>query len=155
MIKPELYHKTVGILFDAYFNDTLRHGDCQACAVGNIICGNLGSHPLKMYRDTTLYTKKDGSVFNVPWGSYDSDGRAIKRLGVCKLTGYSHKQIDRIETAFETAEFSKSKDEYMFNGLTKVLNCLAEIHQVTDQDLLTANITRFKDHYNKRIGAAV
>lgn len=39
MNRPDLYQKTVDLLLDAYNNQTLKHGDCTACAVGNI-CGN-------------------------------------------------------------------------------------------------------------------
>jgi hypothetical protein len=42
MNRPELYHRTVGILYTAYFNDTLVHGTCCACAVGNLIAARLG-----------------------------------------------------------------------------------------------------------------
>lgn len=42
MKRPELYQKTVDILVKAYFDDTLQHGNCYACAVGNIIAGNCG-----------------------------------------------------------------------------------------------------------------
>src|SRR5258706_8814339 len=41
-----LYNKTINILKEAYFNNTLQHNNCYACAVGNIIAGNMG---LKFY----------------------------------------------------------------------------------------------------------
>lgn len=31
------FHETVGILVQAYLNDTLIHQSCQHCAVGNLI----------------------------------------------------------------------------------------------------------------------
>lgn len=37
MNRPELYQKTINLLVEAYFSDKLRHGDCSACAVGNIL----------------------------------------------------------------------------------------------------------------------
>lgn len=40
MNRPELYQKTVDLLLDAYNTDQLKHGDCTACAVGNICGGN-------------------------------------------------------------------------------------------------------------------
>ncbi len=40
MKNKSLYDKTVSILVDAYMNDTLQHGNCFACAVGNIVAAN-------------------------------------------------------------------------------------------------------------------
>jgi hypothetical protein len=45
MIKEPLYHKTIGILVDAYFDDTLQHGNCSACAVGNLVAAAKGCTP--------------------------------------------------------------------------------------------------------------
>jgi hypothetical protein len=50
MNRPEVYHKSVQILYDAYFNDTLDvMVNCYACAVGNLIAGNLGMEIEKVY----------------------------------------------------------------------------------------------------------
>ena len=40
MNRIELYNKTTTTLLNAYKNGTLFHGDCSACAVGNICGGN-------------------------------------------------------------------------------------------------------------------
>ena len=36
------FSNTVDILVKAYLNDTLRHCNCYACAVGNIISSAMG-----------------------------------------------------------------------------------------------------------------
>jgi len=43
MENKKLFDRTVSILSKAYLNDTLRHGDCYACAVGNLVCHAIGS----------------------------------------------------------------------------------------------------------------
>lgn len=92
MNRPELYHRTVGILYTAYFNDTLQHGDCCACAVGNIVAANMGykikSDRVKLahspyyaeYPGFTYWEGPDGSILHYPnnhhrseptgWGAY-------------------------------------------------------------------------------------
>lgn len=57
MNRKKLYEKTVNILLDAYNGGKLMHGDCTACAVGNI-CGNNSrwaylfvTTPTKQYRE--------------------------------------------------------------------------------------------------------
>lgn len=37
MNRPDLYQKTIDTLVDAYYKDELKHSDCHACAVGNIL----------------------------------------------------------------------------------------------------------------------
>jgi hypothetical protein len=37
MNRVELYKQSIDILYQAYFDGTLKHGDCTACAVGNIL----------------------------------------------------------------------------------------------------------------------
>lgn len=165
MIKEELYHKTVGILYDAYFNDTLEHRNCYACAVGNLIAANNG------YEFTTEHSGLRNFVWRgfAPYGE-EWIGRKVahwyglvspfrnctdKDVALKQIlsTGYSIDEIILIEQAFESGDFGESKDEEMFNGLVAVLEVLKEIHQVTDEDLLQANNKRFKDHYAKRVGA--
>jgi hypothetical protein len=42
MIRSELYDRTMAIIMEAYFNDTLQHSACTACVVGNIVAANMG-----------------------------------------------------------------------------------------------------------------
>lgn len=156
MIKAELYHKTVGILFDAYFNDTLEHCNCRKCAVGNLIAGNLECdfQTFEGLENSPIYMVS-GKAVHVPWLSYDSHFSCTDRRSVNKLTGYSNKELLRIENAFEDCDGGENKEDYMFNGLVAVLNVLKEIHEVTDQDLLTTNNNRFKEQYERRAAKIV
>lgn len=156
MIKPELYHKTVGILYDAYFNDTLERGNCHACAVGNMIAANC-KIPFDQFIMWSIGIPEWDRVFRTaekiqiknPW-EYSSIAKEQ-----IDSTGYSWKELAKIEFAFETASSQGTIEDKMFAGLVAVLKVLKEIHQVTDEDLLQSNNKRFKDHYNKRVGATV
>lgn len=158
MIKPELYHKTVGILYDAYFNDTLEHENCFACAVGNIIAANMGK---KFCIDPSVKTQKFFWEGYAPYSDFGS-GKEPEWFPLTWVspnnqevisTGYSQQELVLIEKAFERARGKRLSDKKMFNGLVGVLNVLKRIHRVTDKDLLQANNKRFKDHYAKRVSA--
>lgn len=166
MIREELYHKTVGILYDAYFNDTLRHSDCGACAVGNIVAANNGiKNPLSDAAWANAF-------MSVPFFRFYSDGcgwpsvfctitdiettqkihpenytRCDEARKQIDSTGYIWQELAKIEYAFETADKGNNDEDYMFNGLVAVLEVLKEIHQVEDEDLLTQNKSRFEKHY--------
>lgn len=62
MNRKKLYEKTVNTLLDAYNSGKLSHGDCTACAVGNI-CGNnrLWSY-LFVTTSTKQYREKPGFI---------------------------------------------------------------------------------------------
>lgn len=163
MIKPELYKRTTDILYQAYFNDTLSHNDCAACAVGNICAGN-GVPKMKggALAENGFYNNASwGLVFMTGLGEQRIDSEYINpdsewyKEAVAKVidaTGYSWTELAKIEFAFESARDGiYDPEEQMFAGLVAVLDVLKDIHQVTDQDLLTANNNRFKEQYQKRI----
>lgn len=169
MIKPELYHKTVDILYQAYFNDTLMHTNCCACAVGNIVSANCGyGIPVKSSEEQKAtwvgapYPSNDGwarvFVTNVFGGAIQ---RALpaQYTGLAKFqidaTGYTWRQLAKIEYAFEMADQGSNDEDWMFNGLVAVLEVLKEIHQVTDEDLIQSNNNRFRDHYQKKLSAVL
>lgn len=58
MNRPELYQKTVDLLLDAYNSGKLEHGDCKACAVGNICGGNDNWARLFMTSSGTQHVSK-------------------------------------------------------------------------------------------------
>jgi len=157
MIKKELYNRTVDILVDAYLNDTLNHGDECACAVGNMIAANSGyklvadgdakepgfvwmkddkfiepvwTDLFMTYRDT-LEQKIDARCFN---------GETKRQV---LTTGYHWNDLAEIEYAFETVDKGSSFDEWMFNGLMKVIDVLDRIHENTDTELTTQSKQRF------------
>lgn len=151
MINEALYKKTVDILFDAYFNDTLEHGDQCCCAFGNIVAANCG---IKMTKDNRKFNNTDawynvilcsGSGMLNEW--FKSSTEALKQIS---QTGYTPQQCALIEAAFENAEpgNSNNEDEYIFNGLCAVLEVLKEIHQVEDNQ---PEVTRFNNHYKSKV----
>lgn len=113
------FQHTLDGLVKAYLNNTLSHGNCEACAVGNIVGGGdwaawfvtaIG----KQYLNPNLIGKKNKIA-----GYYQIQN-----------SGYSKVELMRIEFAFETALKGKNEDDWMFNGLMAVLDVLADIHQV-------------------------
>lgn len=172
MINEPLYKKTVDILYQAYFNDTLEHGNCYACAVGNIVAGNCGyefkqarnycDQPLGVHTGCgNLFWNKDNyfndnaTYYALNFGSDDNEP-TLAADDQIKSSGYSLFQLHLIEKAFESVTavnegLPKYTDEEMFNGLVAVLEVLKEIHQVTDDDLITTNHKRFSDHYSSLV----
>lgn len=162
MIKPELYKRTTDILYQAYFNHTLEHQNCYACAVGNLVAANMCK---RFVIDEALTEQK---LYWEGYNSYDiksTGGKDVSWFGIIKRvfshgsgnhheeiisTGYTIMELTRIEHAFEVCERGKNDEDWMFNGLVAVLEVLKEIHQVTDQDLLTNNNNRFKEQYERR-----
>jgi hypothetical protein len=160
MYKPELYHKTVNILYDAYFNDTLRHGNCNACAVGNLVAANLGIkyRPyIGIFGDLVSWNSARHiassligwpTVFTRFPGATEQEKNPFAYEGQAKIqidsTGYTWRQLAKIEYAFETAKKGRSDEDYMFNGLIAVLEVLKKIHKVEDDEPVQK---RFNDHY--------
>jgi hypothetical protein len=153
MKNAELYHKTVNILVEAYFNDTLAHSDCSACAVGNIVAYNKG---LKLKRIKFL-DRSHVIVVNADYGANTKwfeivdfgggiDEKALKdkeTLEQISCTGYSPKEIVEIEHAFENCDKGNSEDEFMFNGLCAVIDALDVIHDNKDTTLTATNKAKF------------
>lgn len=144
MKNPELYQKTVDILVNAYFNDTLEHSNCYACAVGNLIGYYLGvvfTHRkmwvgLKPYWDDVFITMDEGQ--RICHSEYF--GEAKRQID---LTGYTYIELAKIEKAFEMAESGVNDDEFMFNGLMAVIETLNKIHKNTDPIIIENQKNRF------------
>ena len=47
MTQLEKFNDTINILVDAYLKNTLLHGNCCACAVGNIVAAKMGYRYIK------------------------------------------------------------------------------------------------------------
>ena len=137
MKRPELYKKTVDILFNAYFNDMLRHGFCGACAVGNIIKANVGIVSDNWYY--VIEEKRSGRSSQIA----DPE---IARTEI-NSTGYTINELAKIEAAFEGAP--GWKEDYMFNGLVAVLEVLKEIHEVGEEEAAAA-AQPFRNHYAQK-----
>lgn len=146
MIKETLYHRTIDILVQAYFNDTLEHGNCCACAVGNIISANMGKKYVKSTRTThvNLWEECNGSYYGSHWRSWFSDIRSTIGMEQIISTGYSLDEVFKIEMAFERADKGHSSDEWMFNGLMSVIDVLDEIHENKDASVTTVSKNKFQ-----------
>jgi hypothetical protein len=154
------FNHTINILVKAYLNETLEHGVCSACAVGNIIADSIGA---KSVRGGTNW-KRGGTEIIPVWGQvFQSSAPGCQRVSADAYTGWTKKQIDttgytwqelaRIEYAFELhncgidmEEDPEYQDEYemdiinqaMFNGLMAVVDVLADIHGIDLQAKETA-----------------
>jgi len=153
MKRPELYHRTVDILVQAYFNDTLEHCQCRACAVGNIVAANMG---MKLgYNEFFNCIVPEKFKVNTPTGDSGLWYQAIYSGGINKkalsddvmcqvlCTGYAAQELAKIESAFEYCERGNSKEDYMFNGLMAVINCLDEIHENHDTEISQSSKSKF------------
>lgn len=134
MKNKELYNKTVDILVQAYFNDTLRHGDCKACAVGNLIQANGGFNNFFTTWTEVFITVYGEQAVN-PTEYYGEAKREIDS------TGYAWPDLAKIEKAFESA--NGINDEKMFNGLMAVIEVLDQIHENTDQEVTKVSKQKF------------
>lgn len=157
MKNQELFEKTVGILVKAYQNDTLMHGNCMACAVGNIVAANLGicdiGSRLEWYKkamDVPDTCNGWPSVFMTRLNSKKQrvDVEAMMRDEAAKLqigsTGYTWQELAKVEYAFETASIGNNDDEWMFNGLLAVYDVLCEIHEVSKDEVKSGELVFVK-----------
>lgn len=135
MLKPELYQKTVDILVKAYFEDTLEHGNCSACAVGNIV--NYEKSKMSWSWANVFCTSSRIQI--VEPNNYE--GAAKDEID---STGYTWRELAKIEYAFETAPKGNSGDEWMFNGLMAVIDVLDQIHENTDNQVTATTKQRFQ-----------
>lgn len=149
MKNSELYNRTVNILVDAYFNDTLEHGNPCACAVGNIIAANMGKKINVVNPNFASKLGWDGEQIDAAyWYSCINDAEHLlgpKTVAEINSSGYSVDEIIRIENAFESARFfgRRQDDEIMFQGLTNVIEVLDQIHENTDEALTSDTKKRF------------
>lgn len=162
MNRESIYHKSVQILYDAYFNDTLEHGNCFACAVGNLVAGNMGLSfetgecVLRgMVRWIGYNTLEKHPAVN-GWGNVLA-GRTVvcferykeEAKSQIDSTGYTPSELALIEVAFEFG--NRRTEDWMFDGLANVLEALKQIHEVEDADLIQSNHKRFKEHHERKL----
>lgn len=129
-MKPT-FDNTVDILVKAYLNDTLEHGNCSACAVGNLITASgyvfdSASHtgPHGKFQWLAFIYAEQGKLY---YTKYLNTRTAAEQIDA---TGYTWQQLARIEYAFEAVEPGHCEDECMFRGLMAVVDVLAEIHNI-------------------------
>lgn len=180
MNRPELYGRTVGILYDAYYKDTLHHGDCCACAVGNIIVANMGYSIVKnpapgpdLYNHSRAWMTSQGDILPYPGSVRTMNGHVFNGWGAFVATDWRHQEINWsalnvpivkeqiMSTGYLPEEvilieraFESAKgekgEERMFNGLCLVLDALAAIHEVSDHDNINQK-KHFAEHYQVRM----
>lgn len=139
MKNEQLYNKTVDILVQAYFNDTLISGNCYACACGNLVAANMGfeyeevssifpQQRLKWKGFTSLVEEtRTFNTFTWFWVKYPNISELTPEIEQqINSTGYSSRELARIETAFED---SYEGNDPMFNALMAVVDVLDEIHE--------------------------
>lgn len=176
--RMDLYKKTVDILYNAYFNDTLVHMNSCACAVGNIIAANTGrtfkENPLKSDLRKIIWSDDkiprwtqvfvtiviDHMHYSPRFVTQTTSETKYRQDMAAKAeimsTGYTWQELARIEYAFETApssvSYNQDDDEWMFNGLVAVLDTLKEIHGIEDNQ---KEVVKFQQHHNFKTEKAV
>lgn len=145
------FDQTVSVLVKAYFKGTLEHGNCAACAVGNIIASSIGAD---VERQEFHWKRKGVNVIPIWDEVFCSSGADDQTVipesykGWVKrqidASGYSWEELALIERTFEKHnpledqrynEIDDTTDQEieeksMFNGLMSVVSVLAEIHGV-------------------------
>jgi hypothetical protein len=151
------FNHTVNVLVQAYLNDTLKHMDCAACAVGNIVADALecrivnaeevgwaGLHGNYWERGGITYEPIWHRLFFTPRPQAKQRRWPKRYRGVIKkqieATGYTWQELALIERAFESVpvpyfsemqlSFNVDHEKWMFDGLMKVVDCLADIHGI-------------------------
>lgn len=137
------YNKSVDILLDSYNTGKLEHGNCTACACGNLLGTSVwaadgttdGSKGIKNAGyivkevDTLLGKRLSWSISNCT----EEDKIAVRALvdGVYESNGYTQEEIARIEDAFEMSISSRytyytitAPKEGQYIGLCAVLQLM-------------------------------
>lgn len=136
MTNIEKFNETVSILVKAYLNNTLEHGNCHACAVGNIIASKMGISITEGRYGMVWPDGNDPVWFDAIWiGEVLPHKITIEIAKQYESTGYTGSELAKIEYAFENCErsddvYDSLDPEYMFNGLMAVVDVLAEIHSI-------------------------
>lgn len=152
MKKKELFDKTVAILMKAYFENTLEHTNCYACAVQNLVVANMGmsivpkpkSHPL-VDCDTVNFVIKGISYEKTlvsSLGEISLKEAALTKFQIKQMisTGYNYDELTEIERAFEGVHKRDytTEDAYMYAGLMAVIDYLMVLHKATTEEITAA-----------------
>ncbi len=159
MIKEELYNRTVDVLKEAYFNDTLVSESCTACACGNLIMAANGYKEVEMGGDV-FWMDKQGNYRNPEW--INVVGTTSVHIGFIRLSKKQHLYIDRYEgevkeeiksTGYDLHEFAAIESAFekgykgfdkMFNALMSVVDTLDKIHQNTNTQVTIQSKSKFQ-----------
>ena len=132
----ERLKNSIEVLQRAYLEETLDAGNCEACAVGNLVAAS--SYKGQSFDWRFIFCTADGEQviydFQSPW-SEEADESYRKGLDAIKATGYSVEELARIEYAFETSlsdtdEIMMPVHESQWVRLQAVLKVLFEIEGI-------------------------
>ena len=137
MSEQEKFDRAVNVLVQAFLNDTLEHGSCTRCAVGNLV-GALaypGAHEAPGKARGIDYVLPNGEIKRADWFSIMRNNNSPwltsdeKRIGEEQRAalGYTWQQIDDIEEAFENTKYNQHA---MYDGMMAVVTELALIHGI-------------------------
>jgi hypothetical protein len=133
-----MFYNSVSVLVTAFLNDTLQHGNCHTCAVGNFVAAanNFKYENHKIYKYKKVYNGGRLPAWQEVFMTIDDDqfvdlkkyrGEAKEQID---STGYTYEELAKIEYAFETADRGYLSEDHMFNGLMSCVDVLAEIHNI-------------------------
>lgn len=153
MKTSERFNRAIAALIKGYMNNTLRKGSCSACAVGNIVVEsqNLRFTKSKFSSHLEVIDEHDYTI-ELRWSdvfitadevqSVYPDCYTDKAKKEIDSTGYSWKELARIEKAFEQnakinhmsySNYTNSEiDEDQLNGLHAVVDVLCKIEGYDD-----------------------
>jgi len=138
MNRPEIYKKSIDILVKAFFKGELRHMSCQACAVGNLVRGNMPSlsKAVLFWSEVHCYDPDRGVSRLNPVQINQHYRRGLEEIAA---TGYTPEETSRIEYAFEKVtidvlDLDINTLDFQLAGLLSVVDMLQEIHEVRDEE---------------------
>jgi len=141
MKNQELFDRTIGILVNAYLNDTLDYFNCKACAVGNLVAANSGFNLFKQDREIVC----DNPDYYGDWADairlgegeiYGTDRWVKNTYSEIKSTGYFAEELAKIELAFSDAGTGNKQDAFV--GLMSVCDTLMQIHEANETEIMDA-----------------
>lgn len=158
------FEKAYNALLKAFMDDTLAKGSCSACAVGNIVADAMGA---KVYKHSSG-VEYSCDVCNSWWSTMfmtTSSGQSITtikqnpkvadyRKRIKELTGYTWRQLAKVEFAFEQntkighmryCEYSEKEImEDQFNGLMAVMDVLIKLDDVKEGE-------KYKNNFKNKL----
>lgn len=129
---------SIEILQRAYLEETLKAGDCEACAVGNLVAKSGYEGKSYDWRFIFVTSKGEQHFFNRFEAAPE---QIIRGYMAIEATGYSITELARIEYAFETALTSEEAKELPVHEeqwirLQAVLKVLFDIEGISyDQEV--------------------
>lgn len=147
--KKATFEHSVDVLVKAYFDGTLVHGDFCACAVGNLIASAHGASVIPQ-RETIFKWSNGYPKWHLVFYSGLTEQKFNKHnyhgeiRDEIEATGYTLRNLMRIEAAFESTKTYPVPKCEVFNGLMAVVDVLADIHGV-DLSVKQNAVTRFEE----------